>query len=108
MFGFGFVFMVVAVSLVSAFVGAMLLGPYDNAGSGAVLGLLLGPVGAVIAALMAVTEELRKQSELTLKLAADAVKTETKAAEENDREARWSAAKAAGDTARELAATAES
>lgn len=105
MFGFTFGFMVVALSLVSAVVGAVLLGPYNNAGSGAVLGLLLGPFGAVIAALMAATEELKKQSGLTLRLVTEAAAKETNATEEKLGEAQWSAASMRD---RKLAAAAES
>ena len=68
---------VLAISLVSAAVGAFLLNPYNEGGSGAILGLLLGPFGALIAALMAVTEELKKQSEFSLKLAREARVEET-------------------------------
>jgi hypothetical protein len=78
---------IVIASLVGAAVGAFLLSPYDNAGTGAVLGLLLGPFGALIAAVMGVTEELKKQSELTLRPATEAAAEETNAAEEKLREA---------------------
>jgi hypothetical protein len=102
---FEYIVIVVALSLVSAAVGAFLLSPYNNAGTGAVLGLLLGPFGALIAALMAVTEELKKQSELTLRLATEAAAEDTNAAEEKLKEARWSAASMRD---RKLAAAAES
>ena len=106
MFGYTmFSFIALAIWLVAPIVGAALLSPYNNAGTGAVLGLLLGPLGAVIAALMAVTEELKKQSELTLRLATEAAAKETNATEENLGEARWSAASMRD---RKLAAAAES